>query len=116
MLSINPQLEPEQLRILLRRSAMTIGGETDFEAADADDLTSPILPSERNNDLNHPDVGHSARLDMHKALDLTVQSLKRVRLQRKNLLTERSLICKITYTLNTKVWMSAYITSVIPTR
>jgi hypothetical protein len=79
MLSINPQLEPEQLRILLRRSAMTIGEESDFEPTDADDLTSPILPSERNNELNHPDVGHSARLDMHKALDLTVQSLKRVR-------------------------------------
>lgn len=79
MLSINPALEPEQLRILLRRSAMTIGEEADFEPADADDLTSPILPSERNNQLNHPDVGHSARLDMHKALDLTVQSLKRVR-------------------------------------
>lgn len=79
MLSINPQLEPEQLRILLRRSAMTIGEEADFEPTDADDLTSPILPSERNNDLNHPDIGRSARLDMHKALDLTVQSLKRVR-------------------------------------
>lgn len=79
MLSINPELEPEQLRILLRRSAMTIGEESDFEPIDADDLTSPILPSERNNQLNHPDVGHSARLDMHKALDLTVQSLKRVR-------------------------------------
>lgn len=79
MLSISPELEPEQLRILLRRSAMTIGEESDFEPTDADDLTSPILPSERNNELNHPDVGHSARLDMHKALDLTVQSLKRVR-------------------------------------
>lgn len=79
MLSINPQLQPEQLRILLRRSAMTIGEESDFEPSDADDLTSPILPSERNNQLNHPDVGHSARLDMQKALDLTVQSLKRVR-------------------------------------
>lgn len=79
MLSVNPQLEPEQLRILLRRSAMTIGEEADFEPTDADDLTSPILPSERNNDLNHPDIGHSARLDMRKALDLTVQSLKRVR-------------------------------------
>ncbi|HSC68901.1 MAG TPA: S8/S53 family peptidase [Cellvibrio sp.] len=79
MLSINPALTPEQLRILLRRSAMTIGEEADFEATDADDLTSPILPSERNNQLNHPDVGHSARLDMHKALDLSVQSLTRVR-------------------------------------
>jgi hypothetical protein len=58
---------------------MTIGEESDFEPTDADDRTSPILPSERNNELNHPDVGHSARLDMHKALDLTVQSLKRVR-------------------------------------
>lgn len=79
MLSINPALEPEQLRTLLRRSAMTIGEEADFEPADADDLTSPILPSERNNQLNHSDVGHSARLDMHKALDLSVQSLDRVR-------------------------------------
>ncbi len=79
MLSINPALEPEQIRILLRRSAMTIGEEADFEPTDADDLTSPILPSERNNELNHPDVGRSARLDMHKALDLTVQSLNRVR-------------------------------------
>lgn len=79
MFSINPDLEPEQIRILLRRSAMTIGEEADFEPTDADDLTSPILPSERNNELSHPDVGHSARLDMHKALDLTVQSLKRVR-------------------------------------
>ncbi|WP_052417537.1 S8/S53 family peptidase [Cellvibrio mixtus] len=79
MLSINPTLEPEQIRILLRRSAMTIGEEADFEPTDADDLTSPILPSERNNELNHPDIGRSARLDMHKALDLTVQSLKRVR-------------------------------------
>lgn len=79
MLSINPALEPEQIRMLLRRSAMTIGEESDFEPTDADDLTSPILPSERNNKLNHPDIGYSARLDMHKALDLTVQSLKRVR-------------------------------------
>jgi subtilisin family serine protease len=79
MLSINPALEPEQLRILLRRSALTIGEESDFEAADADDLTAPILPSERNNKLNHRDVGHSARLNMHKALDLAVQSLDRVR-------------------------------------
>ena len=79
MLSINPALTPEQLRILLRRSAMTIGEEADFEATDADDLTSPILPSERNNQLNHPDVGHSARLNMHKALDLSLQSLTRVR-------------------------------------
>lgn len=79
MLSINPQLEPEQLRTLLRRSAMIIGEESDFEPIDADDLTSPILPSERNNKLNNPDLGYSARLNMHKALELTVQSLKRVR-------------------------------------
>lgn len=79
MLSINPQLEPEQLRTLLRRSAMTIGEESDFEPIDADDLTSPILPSERNNEFNNPDLGYSARLNMHKALELAVQSLKRVR-------------------------------------
>lgn len=79
MLSINPALTPEQLRMLLRRSAMTIGQDADFEPMDADDLTSPILPSERDNQLNHPDVGRSARLDMHKALDLAVQSISRVR-------------------------------------
>ncbi|QIB53104.1 S8/S53 family peptidase [Pseudomonas sp. OIL-1] len=79
MLSINPDLEPDQLRMLLRRSAMTIGEEHDFEPMEADDLTAPILPSERGNDLNNPEVGHSARLDMYKALDLAVQSLDSVR-------------------------------------
>ena len=79
MLSINPDLEPSQLRMLLRRSAMTIGEEHDFEPMEADDLTAPILPSERGNELNNPDVGHSARLDMYKALDLAVQSLDSVR-------------------------------------
>ncbi len=79
VLSINPQLHPEQVRMLLRRSAMTIGEEFDFEPADADDLTAPILPSERNYDLNNKDVGRSARLDMQKALDLAVKSRDRVR-------------------------------------
>ena len=79
MMSIEPELSPAQLRMLLRRSAMTIGEEYDFEPTDADDLTAPILPSERANDLNHPDIGLSARLDMYKALDLTVQSLSRDR-------------------------------------
>lgn len=77
MLSINPQLQPEELRMLLRRSAMTIGG--DFEAADAEDLTAPILPSERAYQLDHPDVGRSARLDMRKALELARESRDRVR-------------------------------------
>lgn len=79
MLSINPELQPEQLRMLLRRSAMTIGEENDFEPMEADDLTAPILPSERGNDLNHPDIGHSARLDMYRALELAVQSLDQAR-------------------------------------
>ncbi len=79
MMSIDPELTPAQLRILLRRGAMTIGEEYDFEPTDADDLTAPILPSERANELNHPDIGLSARLDMYKALDLTVQSLDRDR-------------------------------------
>lgn len=79
MLSINPQLQPEQLRMLLRRSAMTIGDNHDFERSDAQDLTAPILPSERNYQLNDKDVGRSARLDMQKALDLAVQSRTRVR-------------------------------------
>ena len=79
MLSINPRLTPAQLRILLRRSSLPIGGDDDFEPADGEDLTAPIIPSERNFDLNHPDIGRSARLDMQKALDLTVQSLDRRR-------------------------------------
>lgn len=79
MMSIDPTLTPAQLRILLRRSAMPIGEEFDFEPTDADDLTAPILPSERAHDLEHPDIGLSARLDMYKALDLTVQSLERAR-------------------------------------
>lgn len=79
MLSINPQLHPEQLRMLLRRSAMTIGDNHDFERMDGEDLTAPILPSERNYQLNDKDVGRSARLDMQKALDLSVQSRDRVR-------------------------------------
>ena len=79
MLSINPQLQPEQLRMLLRRSAMTIGDNHDFEQMDAEDLTAPILPSERRYQLNDKDVGRSARLDMQKALDLAEQSRKRVR-------------------------------------
>ncbi|MCJ8208007.1 S8/S53 family peptidase [Pseudomonas sp. RGM2987] len=79
MLSINPQLQPEQLRMLLRRSAMTIGDNHDFERMDAEDLTAPILPSERNYQLNDKDVGRSARLDMYKALDLAEQSRRRVR-------------------------------------
>ncbi|HBM27306.1 MAG TPA: peptidase S8 and S53 subtilisin kexin sedolisin [Halomonas sp.] len=79
MMSIEPTLSPAQLRMLLRRSALTIGEEYDFEPTDADDLTAPILPSERANELNHPDIGLSARLDMFKALDLTVQSLNQER-------------------------------------
>lgn len=79
MLSINPRLTPEQLRMLLRRSAMPIGGNFDFEAMDADDLTAPILPSERNYQMDDKSVGRSARLDMQKALDLSVQSLNRER-------------------------------------
>ncbi|MGR4971850.1 S8/S53 family peptidase [Pseudomonas sp. LARHCG127] len=79
MLSINPQLQPEQLRMLLRRSAMTIGENHDFEQMDGEDLTAPILPSERRYQLNDKDVGRSARLDMQKALDLAAQSRDRVR-------------------------------------
>lgn len=79
MLSINPKLSPEQLRMLLRRSAMPIGGNFDFEPMDADDLTAPILPSERNYQLDDKNIGRSARLDMQKALDLSVQSLTRER-------------------------------------
>lgn len=79
MLSINPDLTPEQVRMLLRRSALTLGAEQDFEPTDAKDLTAPILPSERSGQLHHPDLGRSARLDMQRALDLALQSRERVR-------------------------------------
>jgi len=46
---------------------------------DAEDLTAPILPSERNDKMSDKDVGRSARLDMHKAQDLALQSRDRVR-------------------------------------
>ncbi len=75
MLTINPALLPEQIRMLLRRSAMPIGNDLDFEAAEAEDLTAPILPSERAAELDHPDIGRSARLDMRKALKLSADSL-----------------------------------------
>ncbi|MBV4490775.1 S8 family peptidase [Pseudomonas oryzicola] len=79
MLAINPALTPQQVRMLLRRSALTLGSEQDFEAMDAEDLTAPILPSERGGQLDHPDLGRSARLDMQRALDLAIQSRDRVR-------------------------------------
>ena len=79
MLSINPHLEPAQVRELLRRSALTIGRGSDFEPAEADDLTAPILPSERAYQLDDKDLGRSARLDMRKALELTVESLEQER-------------------------------------
>ncbi len=79
MLSINPRLQPEQVRMLLRRSAMTIGENYDFEPVDGDDLTAPIIPSERGYDLHDKDIGRSARLDMQKALELAVKSRDRVR-------------------------------------
>ena len=79
MLSVNPELTPDQVRELLRRSAMTIGRDSDGEPAEADDLTAPILPSERGYRLDDNDVGRSARLDMRKALELTVKSLENPR-------------------------------------
>lgn len=74
ILSINPQLRPAQVRELLRRSSMPIGGTLDFEGIEAEGLTAPILPSERAEELRHPDIGRSARLDMRKALELAVES------------------------------------------
>jgi hypothetical protein len=79
MLSINPQLTPEQVRMLLRRSSMPIGANHDFEPMDADDLTAPILPSERGYQMDDSDIGRSARLDMQKVLELAVKSRTRDR-------------------------------------
>lgn len=74
MRSIDPALTPEELRTLLRRSSLPIGEEFDFEPVDAEDLTAPIVPSERGFALDHPDVGRAARIDMRKALELAVDS------------------------------------------
>lgn len=75
MLTINPALTPDEIRTLLRQASLPVGGDVDFEPADIEDLTAPILPSERAEMLEHPDVGHSARLDMRQALVLAVRSL-----------------------------------------
>jgi len=48
---------------------------------DADDLTAPILSSERRYQLNDKHIGRSARLDMQKALDLAAQSRDRERIR-----------------------------------
>jgi hypothetical protein len=61
--------------MMLRRASLPLGGDVDFEPADTEDLTAPILPSERAEQLGDPDVGRNARLDMREALVLTVQSL-----------------------------------------
>jgi hypothetical protein len=57
------------------RLPSAFGGTIDFEPTEAEGLTAPILPSERAEQLEHADVGRSARLDMRKALELAVQSL-----------------------------------------
>jgi hypothetical protein len=44
MLSINPELKPEQLRMLLR-IGMSIGDNYDFKPMNAEELTAPILPA-----------------------------------------------------------------------
>jgi hypothetical protein len=77
MLSIDPALAPRDVRTLLRRSALPIGEEFDFEPVDAEDLTAPIVPSERGYELDHPDVGRGARVDMRKAIELAADSRAR---------------------------------------
>jgi subtilisin family serine protease len=77
MLSIDPALAPRDVRTLLRRSALPIGEEFDFEPVDAEDLTDPIVPSERGYELDHPDVGRGARVDMRKAIELAADSRAR---------------------------------------
>lgn len=79
MFSLNPRLQPEGIRILLRRSTITVGGDYDFKPAGAEDLTAPILLSERDYHLDHRDVDRLARLNMQEALSLMVESRERVR-------------------------------------
>ncbi|MEX0707670.1 MAG: S8/S53 family peptidase [Woeseia sp.] len=78
MLTINPSLMPSDIRGLLRRASLPIGEDVDFESADTEDLTAPILPSERAEQIEHPDVGRSARLDMRESLTLAVESLSNI--------------------------------------
>jgi hypothetical protein len=77
MLSIDPALTPREVRTLLRRSALPIGEGFDFEPVDAEDLTDPIVPSERDYELDHPDVRRGARIDMRKAIELAIDSRER---------------------------------------
>jgi subtilisin family serine protease len=74
MWTIDPALSPRDIRTLLRRSALPIGEEYDFEPVDAEDLSDPIVPSERGYELDHPDVGRAARIDMRKAIELAADS------------------------------------------
>lgn len=68
-----------QPRLLFRLGRGPVQPPCRQEPMDAEDLTAPILPSERNDKMSDKDVGRSARLDMQKAQDLALQSRDRVR-------------------------------------
>lgn len=51
----------------VQRPDTRLGAGQDFELMDAEDLTAPILPSERGGVLQHPELGRSARPDMQRA-------------------------------------------------
>lgn len=75
MLTIDPSLTPDEIRLLPRAASLSIGEDVDFEPADIVDLTAQILPSERAEQIDNPDVGRSSRLDTHRTLMLTVEGL-----------------------------------------
>lgn len=74
ILSVDPDLQPAELRSLLRRTSLTIGDPVHFGSVGEYHLTAPILASERPGNMAHSDIGRSARLDMHGALERVLQT------------------------------------------
>ncbi|MDH1632462.1 hypothetical protein [Pseudomonas mosselii] len=70
MLAINPDLEPGQIKALLRRSALPLApGE-----GATGEVTRPLAVEELQRVADRR-VGQYARLDMRRALQLTIESL-----------------------------------------
>ncbi|MFY9963637.1 S8 family peptidase [Pseudomonas sp.] len=72
MISVNPVLKPEQIRRLLRQSALPLARQQ-WPGVTAIDFTLPLQPGERS-DQTDPGIGQFARLNMYQALKLAVKS------------------------------------------
>lgn len=67
IVSINPDLQPAQIKALLRRSALPVAAGPGLE------LTAPLRADERARS-DDPAIGQSARLDLQEALRLAILS------------------------------------------